>query len=410
MPKRSNIRRVRVALESSFGIDGTGTMGDFGTLRVTQIEHPREAQEFIEDNIVRPFRVAAPASQLGWERGSLTVGGQLVPTGILYDKDAVPAIDALGVMLKAILGGQVASAGSLVATGTSPTAISVTASEGARFQEGKMCAVETGVGTGLYEVTGIDTRSTDALTFCTALSFTPSVGARVLNADLYYETDQPAQTLQWLIEGEDRNDIWLYTGANGALTIEWPLGGEIAWSSSQMFCDRIHDDELATPQGGSAMAQWTPAGGSPVIARNGEIIFAPASGTLRTKPNIAALTFDPGITWQEVPSFNGVEGRAGWERVTGQPMATIQVPRDAAAETYKDAMAAGTVYRLLAQAGVAGGRILALHLPSVQIVGITPQSLNGLDYLQLSLRCLPDSGLTDQSTDLLRAQYRLARI
>lgn len=410
MVARSNIRRQRVAPEASFGIDGTGTMGDFGDVRATQVDHPREAQEFIEDNMVRSFRVQAPASQLGWRRAGLTLGGQLVSTGVVYDASAVPAIDAHGVMLKAIIGGQVASAGSLVATGTSTTAISVTASEGARFQEGKMCAVETGVGTGIYEVTGIDTRSTDALGFCTALSFTPSVGARVLNADLYYETNQPSQSLQWLIEGEDRKDIFLYVGCSGGLSIEWPLGGEVSWTSQQMFCDRIHDDELATPQGGSALAQWTPPGSSPIIARSGSVIFAPSAGTLRTKPGVAALTFDPAITWQEVPSFNGVEGRSGWERVTGQPMATIQVPRSTSLEVYKDAMAAQTTYRLLAQAGVAGGRMLALHLPTVQIVGIAPSSLNGLDYITLSLKCLPDAGLTDQSTDLLRAPYRLARL
>jgi len=407
---RSNIRRQRAAVEVAFGIDGTGTIGSYLDIRSTATEHPRETQEFIEDNIVRSRRVLAPASQLGWRRGSLTVGGQLVSTGIIYDAAAVPAVDALGVVLRAIMGGQAAAAGSLVASGASATGVTVTGASGSRFPEGTLVLVETAVSSGLYELTGIDTRSTDALAFCTSLSFTPAVGARVLNGDLYYETDQPAQTLQWLVEGEDRDDIWLYVGCQGALSVEWPLGGEVGWSTQQMFCDRIHDDEIATPQGGSAMSQWTPTGSAPIIARNGKIVFAPAAGTLRTMPSIAALTFDPGITWQEVTSFNGVEGRTGWERVTGQPMATIQIPRSTAGETYKDAMVAGTIYRLLAQAGVAGGRTLGLHLPSVQIVGITPQSLNGLDYLQLSLRCLPDSGLTSQGTDLLRAQYRLARL
>lgn len=413
MVARANIRRTRVAVESTFGTDATGSIGNLEDIRITQVETPREAQEFIEDARTRSKRVLAPASQLGWRRGSLTVGGQLVSTGVEYNASATPAQDALSKVLKAIAGGQYSAAGSLVASGASATGVTVTATQGSRFPEGAICAVETGVASGLFVVAPIDTRSTDAITFSHSLGFTPAVGAKVINCDLIFETDQPATSLQWLCEGEggagSRDDIFLYVGCQGNLGITWPLGGEVVWTSAQNFTDRIHDDEIATPQGGAVMSIYTLPGSAPIIARAGSIVFSPTSGTLRTLPGISDFTFDPAITWQEVTSFNGVQGRSGWERVVGQPMASITLPRSEAAETYKDAMEAGTTYRLCAQAGQASGRMLCLYLPTVQIVGIAPANKNGLEYVTLSLKCLPNATLTDQSTDQLRAPWYLGR-
>lgn len=413
MVARANIRRTRVAVESTFGTDATGSIGNLEDIRITQVDTPREAQEFIEDARTRSKRVLAPASQLGWRRGSLTVGGQLVSTGVEYNAAATPAQDSLSKVFKAIAGGQYSAAGSLVASGASATGVTVTGGEGDNFPEGSLAAVETAVGSGLYVCVPIDTRSTDALTFAHSLGFTPAVNAKVLNCDLIYETDQPATSLQWLCEGEggagSRDDIFLYVGCQGNLGITWPLGGEVTWTSSQMFTDRIHDDEIATPQGGAAMSIYTLPGSAPIIARAGSIVFSPTSGTLRTLPGISDFTFDPAITWQEVTSFNGVEGRSGFERVVGQPMASITLPRSEAAETYKDAMEAGTTYRLVAQAGRASGRMLCLYLPTVQIVGIAPVNKNGLEYVTLQLKCLPNATLTDQSTDILRAPWYLGR-
>lgn len=411
MVARSIIRRQRFAVESAVSVDGTGTIGNFKDIRATTTELPGEVQEFVADGRVRAKRVLGPPQQLGFQRGAFNIGGQLVSTGVELNAAASPSQDELSTLLGAILGGYTAAAGSLVASGSSTTGVTVTASQGSRFPEGTIVGVETAVGSGIFEATSIDTRSTDALTFSHALSFTPAVGAKVINAQLLYETDQPTSTVQWLIESEDRNAIFLFRGCQGNLGITWPLGGELAWTSQMQFAGWLHDDELATPQGGSAMSVWTPPGSPPVIARSGSIVFTPTAGTTRTTPQIASLTFDPAITWQAVESFNAlVGGRAGYERVVGQPMATIQIPRSEAAETYKDAMAAGTTYRLFAQAGNAAGRIVVLHCPTVQIVGIAPASVNGLDYVTLSLMCLPDATLTDQSTDLLRAPYRIARM
>lgn len=412
MVARSNIRRVRVMVESSIGADGTGTIGDLDDIRITQVERPSSPQEFIADGRVRSKRVLAPPSNLGWRRGQLTVGGQLVSTNTEYNASATPAQDALSIVLGAIMGGQADAAGSLVASGSSATGVTVTSTQGDRFPEGTIVGVETGVASGIFVCTAIDTRSTDALTFTHSVGFTPAVGAKVINSDMFFETDQPSGTLQWLVEGENRNDIALYIAAQGNLGINWPLGQEITWTSQQMFANWIHDDEIATPQGGSAMSVYTVPGSRPIIGRSGSIVFTPTSGTTRTTPNVAALTFDPSITWQMVEGWGdtAVQGVVGYERVVGQPMATIQVPGTTAGETYKDAMDAGTTYRLFAQAGNAGGSMLALHLPTVQIVGIADASVNGLDYVTLSLMCLPDAGLTDQSTDLLRAPYRLARL
>lgn len=416
MVQRSNIRRVRVAVESAIGVDGTGTINNFKDLRIKTLTAPRETQAFIADASVRSRRVLSKESQLGWKRGSLALGGQLVSTGVELNAAASPTQDNLSTLLANILGGRTVAAGSLVASGASATGVTVTSTQGSRFPEGVFSVVETAVGSGLYVATGVDTRATDAIGFTHSVGFTPAVGAKVLNAEVLYESDQPTATLQFLVEGEQgggaaRDDIFLYRGCQGDLGITWPLGGELDWSSTQQFAGWLHDDELATPQGGSAMTQYTLAGSPPIVARAGHVVVTPAAGTTRTTPStLVELTFNPGISRVMHESFNAlVEGVAGYEMVSGQPMVGVTLARSEAAEIYKDAMEAKTMYRVFAQAGNVAGRIIILHCPTVQWTGMAPADRGGLDYVTLTGMCLPDNGLTNQATDLLAASYRIGR-
>lgn len=417
MAEITQIARVRGAVENaaSFGTDLTGSIGSFQTIRADSVSAPRWNQEQLATEPLRSFRVQRYATEHGFTRGQISIEGDLVSTGTELNKDATATEDALSYVLETIAGGYVAGgsagsgAGSLVASGASTTGVTVTAAQGARFDKlGIPVAVETGSASGFFEVTEIKTVSTDALTFTRALTFTPAVGAKVINAQVIYPTDQPAKTLQWLVEHtRDRDNIFLYLGCQGTLSITWTLGQKVRWSTQQQITKIMHDDEIATPQGGSAMSVYAVTGSSPVIARAGTISFNPSTATTRVAPGIAELSIDLGLAWNEVPSFNGVEGRAGFEAAPGTPSFKIKVPHDA--ETYKDALTAQTPYRLIAQAGNVGGRMLAFCAPYCQIVEITPTQVNGLEYDEITCIMLADASLADQSDDVRRRPWALAR-
>lgn len=417
MAEITQIARVRAAVENSasFGTDLTGTINSFQTIRADSVSAPRWNQEQLPSEPLRSFRVQRYVTEHGFTRGQISIEGDLVSTGVELNKDATATEDALSYVLETILGGYVAGgsagsgAGSLVASGASTTGVTVTAAQGARFDKlGIPVAVETGSASGFFEVTEIKTVSTDDVTFTRALTFTPAVGAKVINAQVVYPTDQPAKTLQWLVEHtRDRDNIFLYLGCQGTLTITWALGQKVRWSTQQQITKIMHDDEIATPQGGSAMSVYAQTGSAPVIARAGQISFNPSTATTRVAPSVAELTIDLGLAWNEVPSFNGVEGRAGFEAAPGTPSFKIKVAHDA--ETYKDALTAQTPYRLIAQAGNSGARMLAFCAPYCQIVEITPTQVNGLEYDELTCIMLADASLADQSDDVRRRPYCLAR-
>lgn len=416
MPEIDRITRTRAAAESAMSTDGTGTIGNFFDVRANEITAPQIAPEVIPNEPLRSFREQRYAAEYGFSRGEISLSADLVSTNNPATSAATVTKTSQSKLLEQIAGGYVAGgssgsgAGSAVASGASTTGITVTGTQGARFDKlGILVAVETGVGTNRYEVTSIKTRSTDALTFSRALSFTPAVGARVLNGQGIYPTDQPIGSLQWLIErGRLRDHIYLYLGCNGNLGITWPLGNKLTWSTTQQVSRALQDDEIATPQGGSPMSIFTLDGSGPVVGVAGSISFEASSSTARTLPKICEFSFDPGINRTPVESFNTDGGRCGWECGLSTASAKITLPH--LDETYDDARAAGTPYRLIAQAGVVGGKIIALELPYCQITKVTPKPVGGMLYDELELMLLPDGSLADQSDDVRRRQWMLTAL
>jgi len=402
------IARVRVAPESTFGADGTGTMADFYGVRCDTLECPPPVKRArLAVNPLRSFRTQESSDEFGFAHGQLSVGGDLCSVGTEIGNGVTTTKDGISKLFEKILGGYRTGEGSLVASGASSTGVTVSAGDGAQLLDSQLIFVETAVGSSLFVPTVVGTRSTDALTFLVALPFTPAVGAKVLNTQMVFEADDPTGTVQWLIEYRDRDIIALYTGANGDLSMTFELGGKVGWSSTQQFTLSIHDDEFATPAGGSPLAVYSHDTGTPVVARGGSVHFGPAAASTRVTGEVAKIELSPSIAWEYTPSHNGVEGRSGVKAQIGQPMATVWVRHGT--ETYKDAYAAGTKMRLLAGFGNVGGKQIALHLPSLQIVDYDVEIMNSVLYEKLTCKLLAADTFPDQTTDVRRSRLYLGR-
>lgn len=405
------LARLRASIEpaGSYAVDRTGTINNFFDLRFIEAEPTPGLQRLRDERVVQRLWTRN-LDQFGLKSHGFDFRGHLVSIGAELDAAGAAVQDSISKVFEAMAGGYSAFAGSLVASGASTTGVTVTAGQGGRFPAGQICAVETAVGSGLYEIVKIKQQAVDGLTFATALSFAPAVGAKLLGGHVLYPTDlapSAAKHIQLLWEGHDRDDIWLLLGCQGSLGIEWQLGQLVMWTAQFRGSKWLHDDDIAGPQGGAALAAGTYDGGKPIPCKAGSVVLTPMASTARTLPHVDGIEFTTGITWQMVPSYNGPEGTAQQVLVRGEPSLVTYVPIED--ESWHDVRDAQTKYQFLAQAGNTGAGTIGLECGCIQLVDVARQIRNGMRYWQLTWQVLEDENATDQTTDLRRAPWRIFR-
>lgn len=403
MRGRTALRRVRVSVEpaGSFGQDRTGTIGNFTDLRFNSATLAKAQAVVADEAMVQRLHHRRPGHH-GFKSATIDVAGDLVPLGTAYAPGSTPTQDTLSKVLESMLATTAQRGdGGTVQASPSPTTtnFSLDTGEGAEFAEGQLIAVETAAGSNVYALSFIESKSTDAITLGIALPAAPASGCKVLNCERVGLGDAAvnAQTsLQFLVEGENRGDIFLALGAQGPLAIEWPLGGLVRWSSQYQVASWLHDDEMATPQGGSPIAAATLTGGTPVVCAAGGVVLSAEGGTVRTLPTVAEIAMTLGASWQPVDSLNGGDtgGKAQWAFVRGeQPTVTMLVL--ASAEEYLDAFAARTQYRILTQAGNRAAGMVATLWRDMELIAVpTEEDRGGLQWTRLSFGYVGDGALS----------------
>lgn len=138
-------------------------------------------------------------------------------TGATVDDDAA---NPLRVLLRCLFGGESATAGSTVATGTSDTAITVASGHGARMHAGKLVAVDTDSTYGL-ELCQVRSRSTDDLTLYPALSATPATSQAVVSLNTYYPTQTNSRSLSVALAGLNTTRQIRARGCTGKLALKF---------------------------------------------------------------------------------------------------------------------------------------------------------------------------------------------
>ena len=263
MAGRLRIGRCRVSVEpnGSFAVDRTGTIANFADVRAMSTVSSQAVAHLTDDSL-RSRIWQKNQEQIGFRACAFEWSAYLTGCGQTLDASTAPVQDTMSKVLGAIAGGYTAAQGSLVASGASTTGFTVTGTQGSRFPAGSIVWIETAVASGIYVPRKVKTQATDALTFSIATSFTPSVGARVLNSQMLYPgTIAPGSetSLQWLLEGEDRDAsvMALLMGCQGDLKLDLSLGALAKVSSSQKGATWLQDSAIATPQGGGALGLAT---------------------------------------------------------------------------------------------------------------------------------------------------------
>lgn len=407
------IARVRFYVEpdGSYAADHTGTIGDFSDIRALDAT-PTFGQAMTPDATIVQRFFQRTKDVLGFDRPSYELRSYLVGSGQTINAAATVTKTAQAKVLEAILGGYtLPGAGSLVASGASTTGCVVTAGQGGRFTPGGIVWVQVGTD---YEVTRVKTVSTDTLTFAYALSGTPSVGAVILNAmHIFPENPSVAQTsLQFLWESAtNREHVFLLLGMQATgFALTMALGEQPTWSATLAGAKDMHDDEIATPQGGSAITAATLDGGEPTVFTKGGLLFTPAAGTTRTHVCFSSFAFTPGITHAPVPCPSGTNGiRQMWRARGEAPSFQFTVPIEGTnAKTWRAARDAGTLYKGLVHCGGSAGDFRAIDFGTVQIMDVAEADSGGLRGVTVTCKCLEDNDSTSQSTSFRSAPFRIA--
>lgn len=408
---QTGVQRVRFNVESSFGNDGTGTIGNFIDLRVCEHCEIMEGTIVGEDTTIvqRPFQVNdLVISEIDPWTANVKSYFQAVGTAATAAASVVKTSQSK--FLEVILGGYQGNAGSDVVASPSPTTttFSVTAGQGSRFAEGQLIVIMLAGGSVGY-LRLVTSVATDALGIWPALPSAPSTGDDVLNGQILYPTDSPSGSLALLVEkAVDRNDIYLGLGGQGTFALDFTRGNLVTWNVPLAGKRYLHDDEFATPLGsGSTIGAATYDGGSAIHSMNGLVHFGTAASTTLTSIRDSGLTVDFGIDNLEVSEMSGIDGFAQWQRNTRKPI-TVTLTIPGPHEVYADAFQAGTKYGLLVQFGTGNTSIRGFAMPTLQISQRPEKTeINGMRGAKLTCRVQENGHSSAKTTALQRAPYTL---
>lgn len=416
---RRLVQRLRFAVEpnaAGFGVDLTSDVAsNFNDLRhkPTFIERQTMSEA---DSTVRQRFFQQRDMVFGPDRGQVAIEAYLTSSNEALDSSTSPTKTSQTLLMEAILGGYQGGQGSTVEASPSPTTttFTVAAGHGSRFAEGQLITVTV---SGVEYPCMITDISTDALTIWPALPSAPSAAAAVYNAQNVYLDETDESYLQFLHETQlDRGNIWLMRGCQGDLTLNLNRGGLMTFSTTMTGAVVDHDDEITTPQGGSALAAASYDGTGPLWGTEGGFHFGASGVTTRSLVRCVGITFNPGVSWQEAGDYAGVEGIGEWERDVPDGAITAELTilknaGDGTYELYEDARKAGTDYGFLWWVGSAAAGEVALCAPTCQIMeNVNGVEHNGMEALTVRLLVKENGHTGATATSLQVSPFVMAQL
>lgn len=134
----------------------------------------------------------------------------------------------LGSILKAILGGESAAAGSTFAVGSSASSIVAGSGHGSRFPVGQVFLADVG---DVPEVVIAKAVSTDTVTPLQHLSASPTTGQDLINCHCYYLTDANAQSLTFQHAlAQDSSHQWTLNGMTGGMSVDLSRDARLSYT------------------------------------------------------------------------------------------------------------------------------------------------------------------------------------
>lgn len=275
---------------------------------------------------------------------------------------------ALFRLLKTMLGGSIARGNTGAATvqaGTTTTVVNVTAGRGADFAANGVIAVPL-VSGGPLEAREIASIAIDAITVKEAFSAVPFTGGAVYGGVTFFPTEDPADSLQVVIEGaESDNRVALY-GLQGGLKITVPIASDTEMPKLSFDLKGQTSARLtgATPQA-LAYTLFEPMDG---VAS--ELTVPGFGATPRVLVDDSAFALDLALNYGPITSGAAVENVKRMRRQATRPLAKGSWTTTNEDNTWYTARDNKTDHAVFKQIGNQPGATWLISVPRVQIVDV----------------------------------------
>lgn len=407
-----SVQRIRAFVESTFGADSSASAASFtdlpiveGTaaLTLTRDElNPSPLVQHIDENTERV---------LGKRSATLSFQMNLSPTGTAAVTGQSSITSGLGMLLKAIMGGETLGAGTTAGVGS--TATSIVCTSASPWESGQVIGWANG--TGPVEWREVESKSGNTLTLKRGFSGSPVSTNVLYNAATYYMTANPTTSLAMIVEGLESDDRWLLTGGQGVggITVALDLtGGTIPRVTINMTFARWYASNETSSSLTGALGTATYTGFSPIVGEAGNFeVWTVGAATYATTQSIhvSALAFEPHIAFVPYTSPNGVNTVKQWVKsrnadspVQGQFTLPYQDTTWFAHRNSRSDLAAQYV------AGVAGGAAVIISTPTIQI--LNPQraaDAGGLAAQVVMFKGRRDTDAGASTTDQAKSPFRI---
>lgn len=409
-----SVQRIRAYVEGTFGADSSASAASFtdlpvveGTANLTLTRdelNSAEQQQHIDGNSERV---------LGKRSATLTFTMNLAPTGVVANNGVTSVTSGLGLMLKAIMGGEDLGEGSIAAAGSTASVINVSAGDGVNWESGN--AMGWVNSSGVLEVREVESRSTDAITLKRAFSGSPATSDPLYNFATYYMTAAPSQSLAMIVEGLESDDRWLLTGGQceGGMSLAFdPTGAQLPrvtfnmtfarwWSSSET------GSSLTGSLGAATFTNYAPIVGEAgrfEVWTNGTATYAASQAI-----PVSAVSFEPHCQFVRVTSPSGVNTVAAWIK-SRNPDCPVQGSFTTPYEdlTWFNHRNSRTDLGVQYVLGTAAGSALAVSAPTVQ--ALNPQRVadgSGIAAQTVQWKGRRDGDAAASTTDLAKSPFRI---
>lgn len=317
-----NVQRLRVVSEAVRNVDQSNNLASYtdvpfreGTGSVELTPDSLDPQHTVQH--LDQYRKEV----LGKRSAKLSFTVNLAPTGSPANATNPAVKGALGLLLKASMGGEHLGQGSTVVSATSASSFTVTSATG--FKAGGVASRVNAAGQ--LEVREIKSVVGSVVTLKYAFSQTPSASDVIFSGATYYLTKNPSETLQFIIEGVGSNDRFvLYGGQLTAIAVAVdPSGAQFPSLQFTYEFAGYHDANEATGTITGDLGNATYSNYEPVVGHAGHLMFPDVGDATYSADDLvhaSAITWSPKIVFARVTSPSGENTVLQWRRTRQVPV------------------------------------------------------------------------------------------
>lgn len=396
------VKRVRYHIETtgSYAVNQSGSV-TYKDIRSTSAEMTL-TQEFLDNQTMQQLIDAAQPKIRSRRRCDFSLGSYLVSHNTVVSGATNPVTSAQSDLIGTIMGGLYYTTGSEV----------LSASGDGDLVEGsvwdKYAGTAVGLvdpGTGRLEVARVKSSGSGGALLEHKLGFTPAIGAPIYGGTTCYFTDDPSNSLQFYVQGQDNQDAWVLMGlqgnfgmsfANGELvTITYELAGGANWNSGS--ADQINE------------ANFTTSDPLPVV--DSRVIFYPVGGAAAAGDyaciDAQAWEITPNINYLDITTPKGVNNILRKRRGRSVPVCNGTITTYFHDVQYFIDRDTDTRYGLAIQVGSSPGSTIYISVPYVQITDVARVDAEEKAGIQITWEALDnkDSTATNGNRELARSAF-----